>query len=73
MDALLAEKVDVVKPQLQGQTRWNSQLACISTFIRNRSQMLIVLAENEGSVEPRIRNIVRNSNLFARVRSMSRT
>lgn len=41
---LLSEIPTSVKPQLPGDTRWNSQLRCIDTYIRNKPFMLMIAA-----------------------------
>ena len=42
--ALLSEMSGSVKPQFPNDKRWNSQLKCIETFIRNRPFMMIIVA-----------------------------
>ena len=53
-----------VKPQLSCVTRWNSQLHCIETFIKNRPFMLtLITAQNEDAIDPHIRNLIHNIGL----------
>ena len=49
--ALLSEIPGSVKPQLPAETRWNSQLKCIETFIRNRPFMMLIVAQNEELID----------------------
>ena len=58
--ALLAEFKGSVKPQLPNQTRWNSQLMCVETYITNRPFMMLIIAQDESVVDNRIKNIVHN-------------
>ena len=68
--ALLSEISDSVKPQLPAETRWSSPLKCIETFIRNRTFMMLVVAQNEELIETRIRNILHNVGLFNEVKNL---
>ena len=62
--SLLSEIPDSVKPQLPAETRWNSQLTCIDTYIRNRPYMPMIIAKNEELIDPRICSIIHNVGLF---------
>ena len=53
-----------IKPQLPGDTQWNSQLKCVETYVRNRPFMLLITAQNEDAIELRIRNLIHNVGLF---------
>lgn len=68
--ALLAEIAGSVKPQLPADTRWNSQLACTETFIRNRPFMLLIVAQNEDVIDTRIRSLIHNVGLFSEVKHL---
>ena len=68
--SLLSEISDSVKPQLPAETRWNSQLTCIDTYIKNRSYMLMIIAKNEELIDPRIRSIIHNVGLFNEVKHL---
>ena len=57
--ALLDEISGSVKPQLLAETRWNSQLKCIDTFIRN-----------EDIIDTRIRNLTHKVGLFHEVKNL---
>ena len=48
-----------VKPQLPCDTRWNS----IETFIKNRTFMLLITAQDKDAIDPRIRNLIHNIGL----------
>ena len=63
--ALLAEIAGSVKPKLPADTRWNSQLACTETVIRNRPFMLLVVAQNEDVIDMLIRSLIHNVGLFS--------
>ena len=68
--ALLREITGSVKPQLPAETRWNSQLKCIETFVRNRPYMMLIVAQNEDLIDTRIRNIIHNVGLFNEVKNL---
>ena len=63
--ALLAEHKGNVKPQLPCETRWNSSLSCIESFIINRPFLLLVATQNENEIEQRIRNIIYKVHVFS--------
>ena len=62
--ALLGEISGSVKPHLPENTRWNSQVACTETYIRNRPYMLMVIAQNEDIIDSRIRTLILNVGLY---------
>lgn len=68
--ALLSEMSGSVKPQLPAETRWNSQLKCIETFVRNRPFMMLTVAQNEDLIDTRIRNLIHNVGLFSEVKNL---
>lgn len=70
--ALLAEIPESVKPQLPAETRWNSQLTCIDTFIRNRPYLLMICAKNEDIIDSRIRNLIHNVGLFNEIKNLQK-
>lgn len=70
--ALLAEIPESVKPQLPAETRWNSQLTCIDTYIRNRPYLLMICAKNEEIIDSRIRNLIHNVGLFNEVKNLQK-
>jgi len=49
--AWLKEVSDTVKPQLPGETRWNSQLTCIDTFIRNHAGYTHIANTHEEEID----------------------
>jgi hypothetical protein len=69
--ALLDQVNGSIKPQLPGDTRWNSQFHCINTFLKNRPFMLLVLAQNEDAIDARIRNLIQNVGLFNEAKHLS--
>jgi len=60
-----------VKPQLPGDTRWNSQLTCIDTYLRNRPAYLAIVQEHEGAIDARIAGLINDFNLFKQVKDLS--
>ena len=70
--ALLDEIPESVKPQLPAETRWNSQLTCIDSFIRNRPYLLMICAKNEDVIDSRIRNLIHNVGLFNEVKNLQK-
>ena len=70
--ALLAEIPESVKPQIPAETRWNSLLTCIDTFIRNRPYLLMICAKNEDIIDSRIRNLIHNVGLFNEVKNLQK-
>ena len=70
--ALLVEIPESVKPQLPAETRWNSQLTCIDTYIRNRPYLLMICAKNEDVIDSRIRNLIHNIGLFSEVKNLQK-
>ena len=69
--ALLKEMSNTVKPQLPCDTRWNSQLTCIETFIRNRPAYLTIVHEHEDATDSRIAQLVNDFNLYKQAKDMS--
>ena len=70
--ALLDEIPESVKPQLPAETRWNSQLTCIDTYIRNRPYLLMICAKKEDAIDLRIRNLIHNLGLFNEVKNLQK-
>ena len=70
--ALLDEIPESVKPQLPAETRWNSQLTCIDTFVRNRPYLLMICAKNEDAIDSRIRNLIHNVGLYNKVKNLQK-
>ena len=68
--ALLSEMSGSVKPQLQAETRWNSQLKRIETFVKNRPFMVLIVAQNEDLIDTRIRNLIHKVGLFNEVKHL---
>ena len=69
--ALLKDMSNTVKPQLPGDTRWNSQLTCIDTFIRNRPAYLTIVHEHEDDTDSRIAQLFNDVNLYRQAKDMS--
>ena len=68
--AWLKQQPNTVKPQLPNDTRWNSQLTCIDTFLKNRSAYLKICEENEEAIDARISQLVNNYNLYKQVKDL---
>lgn len=66
----LQEYPESVKPQLQCDTRWNSQLACIDTFLKNRPFFQKIVEEHEDSIERDIANLINNYNLYKQCKDL---
>ena len=68
--ALLSEfsNQGAVKPQIPGSTRWNSQLECIKIFNKNRPFYLMINAQHEEILEPRIISIINNTGLTSQAK-----
>lgn len=62
--ALLKDVPNSVKPQLPGDTRWNSQVTCIESFLRNRQAYQKITEENEQHVDRDIANLINNYHLY---------
>ena len=59
-DQPLFKQTIEMKPQLPCETRRNSSLSCIQSFIINRQFLLLVATKNENEIKQRIRNIIYN-------------
>ena len=57
-----------MKPQIPGATRWNSQLECIKIFNKNRPFYLMINAQHEDVLEPRIKRIISNAGLSSQAK-----
>jgi len=68
--ALLSAIPGSVKPQLPADTRWNSQMTAIETFLKNRPFMIQLLSQNEDDIDQRISNLVLNVGLYNEVKSL---
>jgi len=58
------------KPQLPGETRWNSQLKCLETFIRNRKFYLQIVDEHEKEIEAKIARLINNVAIYKEAKSL---
>lgn len=68
--SLLKEYADSVKPQIPGETRWNSQIACLKTFITNRPFYLQIVDNNEDEIDNDIKCLVNNLHLYKEAKNM---
>ena len=53
-----------VKPQLPNATRWNSQNACIDTFLTNYQMLLEISMEKKSELEKNIVAIIKNAAVY---------
>jgi len=70
--AWLKELSETVKPQLPGDTRWNSQLTCIETFIRNHAGYTHIANMHEHEIDKNIMKLIRDYNLLKQVKDLSK-
>lgn len=66
-NALLSAQPGSVKPQLPCQTRWNSQITCLKTYITNRPFMSVI-CNGDNEISPNIVALVNNQNLYQQVK-----
>ncbi|CAL1672875.1 unnamed protein product [Lasius platythorax] len=57
------------KPQLPGDTRWNSHVKCLDTFIRNRQFYLQIADEHEKEIDDKIARIINNVVIYKEAKS----
>jgi len=58
------------KPQLPGETRWNSQLKCLETFIRNRKFYLQIVDEHEKEIDAKTARLINNVAIYKEAKSL---
>lgn len=68
--AWLRERADVVKPQLPCETRWNSQLKCLQSFLTNHAVYLSIVNEHADDIDRQVTDIIRNFNLYKQVKDL---
>lgn len=68
----LKEVSEAVKPQIPGDTRWNSQLTCIDTFIRNHAGYTHVTNSHEEEIDKNIVKVIRDYNLLKQAKDLSK-
>jgi hypothetical protein len=61
---LLREQSGSVKPQLPCATRWNSNIGCFETFLRNRQPMQILAVTHEAEIDQGITEMIQDAKLF---------
>jgi hypothetical protein len=66
----LKEASDMVTPQLPGDTRWNSQLTCIETFIRNHPGYTQVANAHDDEIDKNILKHIRDYNLLKQAKDL---
>ena len=70
LGAWLKEFENSIKPQLPGETRWNSQLVCLETFLKNREFFLKIVDDHEDDIDIKIVRIINNVNLYKEAKSL---
>lgn len=73
--SLLDEQKGSLKPQLPGDTRWNSQLDCIHTFLINRPFMALIVAQQDSEegqtvIDARIAKLINNIGLLNEAKNL---
>lgn len=61
---------DSVTPKLPGKTRWNSQLICLESFVRNHNSYIKISNEHFEEMELNIVNRIRDFNLYQQVKDL---
>ena len=73
--SLLAEQKGSLKPQLPGDTRWNSQLDCTQTFLTYRPFMMLIVAQQDSQaaqsvIDARIAELIGNIGLLNEAKNL---
>lgn len=68
--ALLENQTGSVKPQIPGATRWNSQLTCLETYIRNRPYMSLV-CNGDNNIDTNIVQKVNDAYLYMQAQDLA--
>ena len=55
----LSEYEESVEPQLPGETWWNSQIKCLTTFLKNRDFYIKIVDEHEDDIDDNIVEIIK--------------
>jgi len=58
------------KPQLPGETRWNSQLKCLETFIHNRKFYLQIVDKHEKEIDAKTARLINNVAIYKEAKSL---
>nr|XP_047131912.1 uncharacterized protein LOC124810984 [Hydra vulgaris] len=59
-----------VMPQLPNDTRWNSQVDCLKTYIKNYSHYLDIIEKHEGDIKHNIKKIIDNAAIFREAKNL---
>jgi len=57
-------------PQLPNETRWNSTINCLETYVRNKDIFLKIIDENEERLDSSITNIINNIGLYKEIKQL---
>lgn len=68
--AYLKEYPDSVKPQIPGETRWNSQIICLETFLRNREFYLKIVDDHESDIDKNITKKINDVSIYKEAKSL---
>ena len=68
--AWLAQKEGTVRPQLPAETRWNSQVDTLKSFIRNRQAYVAISAEHEAEMDETVTQRVNSLGLYRSVQDL---
>lgn len=66
----LSEYEASVKPQLPGETRWNSQMECLRTFLKNRDFYMKIVDDHEDDIDGNIVKIINNVGMYKEVKHL---
>ena len=69
--ALLREYQDSVRPQLSNDTRWNSQLDCMDSYIKNRTFMIDIIQKHPQAIDNKVQRAIMDNTLFRKVVDMT--
>lgn len=68
--AWLRKCVGAIKPQLPCETRWNSQLKCLQSFLTNHAAYLSIVNEHLDDIDRVVTDLIRNFNLHKQVKDL---
>ncbi|KAF0288517.1 Mediator of RNA polymerase II transcription subunit 20 [Amphibalanus amphitrite] len=68
--AWLAQKEGTVRPQLPAETRWNSQVDTLKSFIRNRQAYVAISAEHEPEMDETVTQRVNSLGLYRSIQDL---
>lgn len=66
----LKEFPESLKPQLPGDTRWNSQLTCINNFIKKTPLYQKIVEDHEQEIDTSIAHTINDYNLYKQCKEL---